>query len=58
MLSRSLLLTHSSLNLPIFKLVISLNNISKGSKNSEYSIAFGGIAKFNALYDSTFKKLK
>ena len=58
MLSRSLLLTHSSLKLPIFKLVISLNNISKGSKNSEYSIGFVGIATFKPLYDSTFKKLK
>ena len=45
-LSQSLLLTHSLLKLPISKLVISLNNISKGSKNSEYSIAFGGIVKF------------
>ena len=44
-LSRSLLLAHSLLKSPISKLVISLNNISKVSKNSEYSIAFGGIVK-------------
>ena len=44
--NRSLLLTHSLLKSPISKLVISLNNISKGSKNSGYSIAFGGIVKF------------
>ena len=50
-LSQSLLLTHSLLL--IFKLVISINKmdkdskiISKNCKNSEYSITFGGIAKF------------
>ena len=50
-LSQSLLLTHSLLL--IFKLVISRNKmdkdskiLSKNSKNSEYSITFGGIAKF------------
>ena len=34
--------------LSIMKMVISINNISKGSKNSEYAIAFNGIA-FNGI---------
>ena len=36
--------------LPISKLVISLHNISKGCKNSKYSIAFGEIATFKPLH--------
>ena len=44
-LSQSLLLTHTSLISLIYKLLISLNSISQGSKNSEYSIVFGGMTK-------------
>ena len=44
-LSRTLLLTHSLLKLLIAELVIASNNVLKGSKNSEYSVAFGGIAR-------------
>ena len=39
------------------KLVISLNRISKSSKNSEYSIAFGGIVKFKPLHKTDFSWL-
>ena len=45
-LSWSLPSTHSSLRLLTPKLSISLNCISKGTKNSEYSIVSGGMAKF------------
>ena len=44
-LSQSLLLTHTSLISLIYKLLISLNSISQGSKNSEYSIVLGGVTK-------------
>ena len=44
-LSRSLLLVHSLSKLLTSKLVISLNDISMGSKSSEHSIVFGGMAK-------------
>ena len=44
-LSYSLLITHTSLISLIYKLLISLNSISQGSKNSEYSIVFGGMTK-------------
>ena len=44
------LLTHSLWKLSISKLVSSLNNNSKGSKSSEYSIAFGGKVKSHPLH--------
>ena len=47
-------LTHSLLKSPISKLAISRNNISKGSKNSEHLIAFGGIAKYKPLHKTDF----
>ena len=53
-LSQSLLLTHYLLKSLVSKLVISLNNITKCSKNSEYSIAFGGIAKLSLYIRPTF----
>ena len=46
-LSWFLLLTHFLIKLPVFKLIIFLIDISKGSKDSEYSIVFGAMAKFN-----------
>ena len=53
-LSRSLLLTHSLLRLLTSKLLISLNSVSKGTKNSEYLIVFGGMAKFKPLDRTIF----
>ena len=53
-LSRSLLLIHSLSKLLTSKLVISLNDISMGSKSSEYSIVFGGMAKLKPLYRTIF----
>ena len=53
-LSRSLLLTHSLLKLLTSKLLISLNSISKGTKISEYSIVFGGMAKLQPLRRTIF----
>ena len=52
-LPRSLLLTHSLLRLLTSRL-ISLNSISKGSKNYEYSIVFGGMAKHKPLHRTIF----
>ena len=53
-LSRSLLLIHSLSKLLISKLVISLNDISMGSKSSEHSIVFGGMAKLKPLHRTIF----
>ena len=52
--SQSLLLTHSLLRLLTSKLLISLNSIPEGTKTSEYSIVFGGMAKGKPL-DRTFR---
>ena len=54
MQSQSLLLTHSLLKLLTPMLVIYLNIISKGSRKSEYSIAFSGIAKLKPLHRTVF----
>ena len=48
-LSRILLLTHSLLKSLTSKLVISLNNILKVVKNSEYSIVLNGMLKVKLL---------
>ena len=53
-LSPSLLLTHSLLRLLTFKLLIYLNSISKSTRNSEYSIVFGGMAKLIPLDRTIF----